>query len=158
MDLQANEITEVKNMGELNGEPLKVLRTTGGFYIAVGKRKRQDRAVDTLAAGSHPAIVMHHISTKFPTFEKSIDKSETEAEYQTEDCSKKLPHYLRDQGFEIFAISKNENIEIVATNRNVEIAKINIEDGKVSSTFATKNQDIKDSLIQVVEQYFKWKT
>lgn len=60
MNITPNEISEIEEIGTMNGLPVKLLTTKGGFRIAVGRN--QGKQVDeALAAGSHPAIVKYNL-------------------------------------------------------------------------------------------------
>ena len=75
MQLTPNEIDSVEDAGLLNGSKVKLIKTKGGFWIAVGRPqgKLQEEA---LAAGSHPAIVRYNLERQHPTFQPSMQKSE----------------------------------------------------------------------------------
>ena len=39
MDILPNEIKDIKNIGRLHGDDVKMVITDGGYYIAIGKKK-----------------------------------------------------------------------------------------------------------------------
>lgn len=154
IELDSSDIADVKIIGELNGEKVKLLRTTGGFNIIVGKRNKSDKNVDTLAVGSHPAIAVHQVEKSFRGFEKIITKSEGSEEFSNvENYTHNLSKNMQDDGFELFAISKTGETEFISTKKNIEIAKITIGntgmDSKISSI---ANIEIQKAIVATIKE------
>lgn len=152
MELDSSDIADVKIIGELNGEKVKLLRTTGGFNIVVGKRNKSDKSVDTLAVGSHPAIAVHQVEKAFKGFQKSIQKSENEESSSIENYTDKLSKSMQNEGFELFVVSKDNQTEFISTKRNIEIAKITMGiEGMSSKISSIANKDIQNAMIDVIK-------
>jgi hypothetical protein len=74
--LKPQEIEKIEEIGTLDGAPVKMIKTIGGFWVAAGrpKGKNQDEA---LAAGSHPAIVKYNVEKQYALrFTPMLAKSE----------------------------------------------------------------------------------
>ena len=77
MEIKPNEVDEVKVIGKLNGDDVKLVKTHGGFHIAMGKKDKKSNKAEALAAGSHQALVAYQIEKIHGNdFEPTIFKSE----------------------------------------------------------------------------------
>lgn len=127
MDIKPSEIDLVEEIGALDGEPVKMIKTIGGYWIAVGKPKSKKRD-EALAAGSHPAIVKYNIEKNFPGFQAALAKSE--AIGITENVtgySELLPDSLRDRGYDMYGLEKSEKLSYVLTRNGYEVYKFDAE-------------------------------
>lgn len=117
MNLQASDIDQVDDAGVLDGQPVKMIRTKGGFHMAIHKGK-------VLAGGSHPAIVKHSVSKMFPSFQPVMCKSEGFEEAVVDQHSHFLSDDLRKSGHDIYSVQTNNNIEFQITKNNLTVASI----------------------------------
>ena len=123
MQITAKEIDKIEEAGMLNGKPVKLIRTRGGFWICVGKRKHSS-SEEALAAGSHPAIVKYNMEKQFPEFEPHMMKSESGIEPLVEKHSHFLSDDLRKGGYDIFSIQHGIDVEFQITKHNSEVASV----------------------------------
>jgi len=125
MKLSPNEIDSVEDAGLMNGAPVKLLRTKGGFWIATG-RSRGKNVDEALAAGSHPAIVKYNLEKQFPNeFQPIMQKSEVSLNPAV---VTKHTHFLSEDlqksGHDIYSIQSGSNIEFQVTKHDVKVASI----------------------------------
>ena len=121
-NIKPEEVESIKVIGELHGEDVKVIKTIGGFFCAVGRKSKSKKTVEPLAAGSHVALVAHQLDKQFKSeFRPAMFKSESEALPVVKEYTKKLPQELVDGGYELFTLTKNEKVNFVATKRGAEV-------------------------------------
>lgn len=123
MKITANEIAQIEeNVGTLDQSPVKMIRTKGGFWIALGKPKGKSRE-EALAAGSHPAIVKYNLSKQYPQFQESLMKSESfsEGDALVDKHSHFLSEDLRKSGHDIYSVQNGPDIAFHITKQNVKI-------------------------------------
>lgn len=132
MQLTPNEISEIEDLGTMNNVPVKMLRTKGGYFIAVGRPKGKLRE-EALAAGSHPAIVKFTLEKQFPDFQPSMMKSESDPQPIVNQHSRFLSEDLIKSGYDIFSIQNPLTIEFHITKHKILVDKIisDIEDGNL---------------------------
>ncbi len=124
MNITPNEVDTIEDAGVLDGSPVKLLRTKGGFWMAIGKPRGKYRD-EAIAAGSHPAIVRYQLEKQYPTFQPIMQKSEL-----AQDMSKveKHSHYLSDSlrksGHDIFSIQTQDRIEFQITKQNFVVHSV----------------------------------
>lgn len=142
MDIRPNEVDSVKVVGNLFDNDVKMIRTHGGFYIAVGKKKRNMSKTEALAAGSHEAIVIHHLEKEYGVdFKPAMFKSEAEQSGQVENKSDYLDSEAIQKGIELFTISKNNRHEFLIYKQGITLAKY---DGEIENqSLIIKNYSIK---------------
>lgn len=121
MQISPNEISEIEEIGMMNGAAVKIIRTKGGFFIAVGRQ--QGKMVDeALSAGSHPAIVKYNLEKQYPAYQPSLMKSES---YLNPAIVTKHSHYLSEDlkksGHDIYSVQIGQNIEFQITKQDVKI-------------------------------------
>lgn len=124
MNVTPNEVDTIEDAGVLDGSPVKLLRTKGGFWMAIGKPrgKYKDEAI---AAGSHPAIVRYQLEKQYPTFQPAMMKSELATEMsKVEKHSHFLSDSLRKSGHDIFSIQSSDKIEFQITKQNVTLHSV----------------------------------
>src|SRR5258706_429515 len=101
MKLTPNEIDSIEDAGMLDGAAVKLLRTKGGFWMAVGRPRGKFRD-EALAAGSHPAIVRYNLERQFPGFQPAMMKSELASDpSKVERHSHFLSDSLRKSGHDL---------------------------------------------------------
>jgi hypothetical protein len=117
MNLQASDIDQVDDAGVLDGQPVKMIRTKGGFYMAVHKGK-------VIAGGSHPAIVRHSVSKTHSNFQPVMCKSEGFEDAVVDQHSHFLSNDLRKSGHDIYSIQTGNSIEFQITKNNMSVASV----------------------------------
>ncbi len=117
MNITPEQIDQVEDAGVLDGQPVKMIRTKGGFHMAVHKGK-------VLAGGSHPAIVRHSISKMYPNFQPVMCKSEGFEESVVDSHSHYLSDDLRKSGHDIYSIQTGDNVEFQITKHNTKVASV----------------------------------
>jgi hypothetical protein len=168
VEIKQDEIKEVKKIGKLNGDDVKIIALKGGFHIGMGKKEKNSNKVDILAVGSHPALIHHQISKQYPnSFEQTLQKSESNLLPSIEEHSQFLDKKHRDLlGLDIYVMKKNEEVQFKITQHNLDVFTINAKESngtlelnkteKHSKTL--NNMDIKDlskSLEKSIQQYAK---
>jgi hypothetical protein len=121
MQLTPNDISNVEEIGSLDGNKVSMIRTKGGFFIALGK-KRNKHTEEALAAGSHPAIVKYNLEKQFSGFQPAMNKSEHGIEPVVEKHSHFLNDDLRKSGHDIFSIQTGNVVEFQITKHNATIS------------------------------------
>lgn len=125
MEIKPNEVESVKTIGSLFNDDVKLIKTIGGFYVAVGKKTRYKKEVEPLAAGSHFALVNHQIEKEYKSeYQPIVMKSEGEILPVVEEFTDKLPQHMVNEGFQVYTLTKNDNINLVATKLGVEVANL----------------------------------
>ena len=121
MELKPSEIIEVDSLGVLDGEDVKIVKTVGGLYIAVGK-PRGKKQEEVLAAGSHPAIVRFNVEKAYTTFQPSLMKSEMMGETEeVVEFTDFLPQDMINKNYDLYALKKNEEFDFVLTKDKIQI-------------------------------------
>jgi hypothetical protein len=138
MQLFPSEIKSIDDMGELDSEPVKMVSTIGGFYLAVGKKHGKDFV---LGSASHPAILRHSIKKSYSSFKPSLMKSETD-NAEVVERTQILPQELKKSGHELFEIEELGSTRFSLTKHSKEIAKFdfepNLDNGMILSSKAKK--------------------
>lgn len=124
MNINPNEIESIEDAGTLDGKPVKMIRTKGGFHICVGQPKGKSRS-EALGAGSHPAIVKFNIEKQYPGFQPIMMKSEFGQTEMVEQHSHFLSEDLRKSGHDIFSVQNGPSIDFHVTKHNMKISTIN---------------------------------
>ena len=128
MDILPNEVESVKTIGSLFGSDVKLVKTHGGYHIAIGKKKKKDSKSEALAAGSHEGIVAHQIAKEFGSdFEPALAKSENEALQKVEDKTQYLPREAISKGVELYTLSKNNHLEFILYRHGMTMGKYQAE-------------------------------
>jgi hypothetical protein len=139
MNIKPEEVQEVKVVGKLFGDDVKVVQLKGGFNVAMGKKERNSNKAEALAAGSHIGLVTYQIEKIHGAdFEPAIYKSEAEALPSVEDRTGQLPDMAKNAGIELYVMSKLNHLDFVLCKNNIELAKIETE-------YAGTDLHIKDS-------------
>jgi hypothetical protein len=124
MEIKPEEVKEIKVIGRLNGDDVKVVQTTGGFNVAFGRKDANSKKSEALAGGSHIALVTHQVNKMYGNdFEPAILKSMQEQPHTLEDKTNYLPDMIKQAGIELFVISRFNNLEFIMCKDNIEIAK-----------------------------------
>ncbi len=117
MNITPDQIDIVEEGGMLDGQPTKLIRLKGGFWMAIHKGK-------VLAGGSHPAIVKHSVSKMYPSFQPAMCKSEGFEDAIVDQHSHFLSDDLRKSGHDIYSIQTGSNVEFQITKNNLKIASV----------------------------------
>jgi|SRR5581483_179082 len=124
MQITPNEIDTVEHAGELNKNPVKMVRTKGGFWIAVGRPKGKQRE-EALAAGSHPAIVRYNLEKQYEDFQPAMMKSELLQDNSVvESHSHYLSDSLRKSGHDIYSVQNGNDVEFHITKQNMKVSTV----------------------------------
>jgi len=148
MKINPEEVQEIKVIGSLNNEDVKVILLKGGLNIAVGKKTRHGRKDQPLAAGSHQGIVAHQVSKEFgKDFQPAMFKSEVEQLPNIEDKSSYLPVELYDKGVQLYTVSGQNETDFVIYRYGLTIGKYETE--VENSQLVIKNFDFKNEFFDV---------
>jgi hypothetical protein len=120
IEIKPSEIESVDSIGELDGEQVKLVKTRGGLYIAVG-RPRGKKKEEVIAAGSHPAIVKYNIEKSFAEFQPAMMKSEAGEESIVAGMSDLLPANMRKSGYDLYVLRKSNAVDFVLTQSQIEV-------------------------------------
>jgi hypothetical protein len=125
MQITPNEIHSIEEAGTLDNSPVKMIRTKGGFWIAVGKPRGKFRE-EAIAAGSHPAIVKFNLEKQFPGFQPALMKSE---EFSDNTVVARHTHFLteelRKSGHDIYSVQDGDRIDFHITKHNAKVGSVN---------------------------------
>lgn len=118
MHIDPKEIKSIKTIGSLHDEDVKLVATKGGLYLALGRKSKSKKGHEALAAGSHPALVLHQIGKQFKEdFQHGINKSEDEQSFEVNELSCNI------KGLSMFSIKSTSNSDIVIAKFGIEICK-----------------------------------
>lgn len=125
MQITANEIEDIQEAGTMNGAPVKLLRTKGGFWIATG-RLMNKQVEEALGVGSHPGIVKYNLEKQFPgQFQPIMMKSEISLNPAViEKHSKFLSEDLQKSGFDVYSVQTGSNIEFQVTKHDIKVGGV----------------------------------
>ena len=128
MQIKPNEVKEVKVIGRLNGDDVKAVITDGGFNVAMGKKEKNSKSADALAAGSHLALVQYQLERTYGSdFQPSMFKSESDQLADVEEKTSTLPTEAQNAGIELFILNKSNNLDFIMCKHGLEIAKYETE-------------------------------
>lgn len=122
IEIKESEIDSVDSIGDLSGEQVKLVKTKGGLYIAIG-RPRGKKKDEVIAAGSHPAIVRYNIEKSFAEFQPSMMKSEIFERSAVSGMTDLLPLNMRNKGYDLYVIKKSNEVDFVITKSQIEVVK-----------------------------------
>lgn len=123
MQLSPNEIDRVEEAGTMHDKPVRLVRTKGGFWIAIGK-KRANSSEEALGAGSHPAIVKYNLEKQYSEFQPNMMKSEGMVDPIVVKHSHFLSEEMRKSGHDIFSIQEGDAVTFTITKQNSEVANV----------------------------------
>jgi len=127
MNIKPSEIESVEQIGVLDGSPVRMLRTAGGLWIAMGrpKGKKQD---EVMGSGSHPAIVGYNIEKQFSSYQPTLAKSEAlGGNENVTGYSELLPQAMRSRGYEMYSLEKSGEIDYILTRHGSESHKFSAQ-------------------------------
>lgn len=124
MQITPNEISSIEDAGMLDGNPVKLLRTKGGFFMAIARPKGKLKE-EAIAAGSHPAIVRFNIEKQYPDFQPAMMKSQSFSDSNIVDRhSHFLSDTLRKSGHDLYSIQNGSKVDFYLTKHNMNISSI----------------------------------
>lgn len=157
MDIMPEEVESVKTIGNLHGSDVKMVKTRGGLFVAIGKKEKSKNKLEALAAGSHGAIVSHHVTKQFGSdFRPAIFKSEQDSLGTVKDNTEFLPSTAISKGMELYTISKGSTVDFVLSKYGLSVLQYSaeIEDGslvvKKSSSSIDKDSDIAKAVSKTI--------
>ena len=128
MEILPSEVESVRTIGNLHGDDVKLVKTHGGFHIAIGKKSKTSRKAEALAAGSHQGIVAHQIAKQYTEdFQPAIFKSEGEQLEKCEENTSFLPPKHVDFGLELFTLNKGLNYDLILYKHGITLGKYETE-------------------------------
>lgn len=114
MDILPNEVKEIKTVGTLHGDDVKMVVTDGGFHVFIGKKNKSAKKSEALAASSHRGLGMHQLQKEYGSdFEPAIFKSEHDQLEKVETKTEYLPSEMIQKGIELFTLTKGNKINFV---------------------------------------------
>ena len=124
MNIRQSDIDTIESAGMLDGNEVKLIRTIGGFWMAICKLGKSLKET-VLSAGSHPAIVKFNIQKQYPQFQPAMYKSEAFlAEPTVESHSHFLTEELIKSGYEIYSLQNVNSIDFHITKEGVKQSEI----------------------------------
>jgi hypothetical protein len=146
MELKPNEIEAVEQIGQLNGSPVRMVKTIGGFWIVVGKPKGKGQE-EALAAGSHPAIVKYNVEKQFSEFQPTLAKSElTGSSENVRGYTELLPQEMRKGGYEMYSLSKGSTIDYILTKHGAQVHSFHAEVSSESLKFKKSDKPLNENI------------
>ncbi len=126
MEIKDVDIDEIKVVGKLNGKEVKLIRTKGGFNIAMGQVSTNSTISEPLAVGSHSAIVMFNLGKKYKQFQPVMNKSEVEESTKVTEMTYILGDKLQNLGYDLYCLEKSYETSMSLTYQNTEVASFNL--------------------------------
>lgn len=124
MNITPDEISEIEDIGLMHGNPVRLLRTRGGFYICVGTPQGKNKE-EALAAGSHPAIVKYNLEKQYTGYQPALQKSEISMNPAVVvKHSHFLSEDLRKSGHDVYSVQAGTNIEFQVTKHDIKIGTV----------------------------------
>jgi len=128
MEILPSEVKEVKTVGTLHGDDVKMVVTDGGFHVFVGKKSKNAKKSEALAASSHRALGMHTLQKEYGSdFQPAIFKSEEDQLAKVEVKTEYLPSSMIAKGAELFTLTKGNNVDFVLVRHGLSIGEYNAE-------------------------------
>lgn len=128
MEIKPSEVKEVKVIGRLFDNDVKVVTLKGGFNLAIGLKNKLSKKAEALAAGNHVAIVAHHLEKTFGAdFQPAMFKSESEKLEKVEEKTSFLPSEAINKGMKLYTLSKNHNYTIVLEKHGLLLGEYKLE-------------------------------
>lgn len=139
MEIRPEEVKQIKVIGKLFDDDVKLVTLKGGFNLAIGKKNQVAKKAEALAAGNHAAIVAHHLEKTFGSdFQPAMFKSEAEKLEKVEEKSNFLPSDALQKGMKLYTLSKNHNYTIVLEKHGLLLGEYKLERDGDSLTVVDK--------------------
>ena len=142
MNIRPEDVDTIDDAGILDGQPVKMVRTRGGYWMGIVGGK-------VVSGGSHPAIVKHAIHKMFPSFQPALCKSEAAGmDAVVDKHSHFLSDDLRKSGHDIYSIQEGPSVEFQVTKHNIKVASINgsMQEGSLALEDISFPEEFKKSL------------
>lgn len=124
MEIKPNEIAEITTVGKLFGDDVKLVRTTGGFHVFVGKKEKKSKEAQALAGTSHPAIGLHRLQKDFGAdFQPALAKSESPQMPEVIEKSSYLPKEDLDKGLDLYVLKSDKNYAFILYKQGLTLGK-----------------------------------
>lgn len=128
MELKPEEVKEIKVIGRLFDNDVKLVKTKGGYNIAIGLKSKNAKQAEAIAAGGHVAIISHHIQKTFGSdFQPAMFKSEEERLEIVEDNTGFLPSEAIAKGMKLYTLSKNNTYTVVLEKHGLSLGEYVME-------------------------------
>ena len=128
MEIDPKEVKNVSIVGELHGEDVKMILTDGGLHVFVGKKEKNKKKVEALAASSHRAIGLYEIEKQYGEgFKQKLFKSEHERPELVKDLTDSIPLNHIHDGVKLYSLEKNNKLEYVLSRYGVTALKYDME-------------------------------
>lgn len=125
MKVNQSEIANIEEIGTLDGNPVKLVKTKGGLFFAVARQFGQPQE-SGLALGSHAGIVKYQLSKQYPNFQPSLQKSSVFTDLSVIDQhSHFLSDDLRKSGHDIYSVENGDKVEFHVLKHGRKIAQAN---------------------------------
>ena len=119
MDIHPNEIVSKELIGTLKDKPITMLRTRGGLYMATD-------GSSVMAAGSHQAIVRHHMAKQHSEFKPALMKSASSLDnLSLISHSQFLSEDLKKSGYDIYSLQTGSYVNFHLTKHGMDIHVVN---------------------------------
>jgi hypothetical protein len=118
MKINPSEIDNIETIGEMEGEPVEMIRTFGGLYIGVGRPKGKKQK-EVLSA----AIAKYQIEKNYRDFRPALQKSE-KFEPEVVGLTELLPQNFKNTGHDLYLVKNETAMEFVLTKHGNEVNKI----------------------------------
>jgi CHAT domain-containing protein len=162
MNLKKEDIETISEVGTLNGDRVKLLKTWGGLHVLVGKKSKTSKELDTLAAASHKALAIYQVEKEFGNdFQPAIMKSETEQLPQVTE----LTNEFTPKNLQIYSLAKGGDVDFVVSSHNAILAtyKCSIKKSELSlqsyqkqinsNILETEKDNIRKSIAKAMDLY-----
>lgn len=121
--IRPEEIDYIEEIGDLNGNPVKMIRTKGGFFCLTGKEANSGKEIP-LAAGSHPAIVKFELQKKYGKgFREHMSKSESTIQPFVIENTNYLNKDLIKKGYSLYSVISGSDVALVVSHYGDEVLK-----------------------------------
>lgn len=150
MQLTPEEIDTIEEAGVMNGGPVRMIRTKGGFWIAIGRPKGKFKD-EAIAAGSHPAIVKYNVEKQYPDFQPAMMKSEHFSDgAHVDGHSHFLSEDLRKSGHDVYSVQFGTHIDFHVTKHGMNVASIRGDLKENSLVFENVNLKIPQEMVRAL--------
>lgn len=147
MDILPNEVKDVKTVGKLFDDDVKMIVTDGGFHVFVGKKKKSAKKAEALAGASHAAIGVHQLTKDYGSdFQPSLAKSESERLEDVENKTEYLPAHAIKAGIELYTLSKNDKLEFILYKRGITLGRYEAE--VTGNSLVLKKHEFKNDMFK----------
>lgn len=159
MDLKSEDVAEITEVGELHGDKVKMIKTHGGLNVLVGKKNKNSKKPDALAAASHRALAIHQLEKMYGNdFRPAMMKSESEQIESVEEFS--VSSEMNKDHLEIHSISKNNEVDFVVSRFGLVLSTYKCDVTKnqlnlVSYAKIKKAQDVLDKNSEEIARSIK---